>query len=573
MTFFTKSQDVQKAIGACRSHFMAAAGFSLFINVLQLAFPLFSLQVYDRALPSSSSMTLLMLTIMLFWSQIIMGALDYLRAGILMRMGVLIDRMLASRLYGIQVALSTLPSSGTRAQFLRDLDIVRQFLTSNGMHALFDAPWAPIFIAIIFLMHPLCGTLALVGALILLGLAIANELAVKTPLMESNGAATRNYALTDASLRNAEVIQAMGMLPGLLRKWSVDRHEIIGKQVVASRLAAQFTGATKFFRIFIQAAIMALAAYLVIDKSMTIGGMFAVSLILGRALQPVEQVIGAWKGFVTARESYQRLNGVLTKAGPLTEAMPLPAPEGSVIVDRVVFTPQGSDRPILKGVSFALAPGESLGIVGPSAAGKSTLARMLVGVWRPTSGVVRLDNADIAAWERSDVGRHIGYLPQDIELFSGTVRDNIARFTDAPPEAIIEAAQKAGVHDLILRLPKGYETEIGDAGAVLSGGQRQRIGLARAVFGRPRLLVLDEPNSNLDVEGEEALRNLILRLKSEGVTVVVIAHRNHILSAVDKILILRDGAVDIVGPRAEVMAKMMGQASPMPQRTVVGSSS
>ncbi|MEJ0067927.1 MAG: type I secretion system permease/ATPase [Pseudomonadota bacterium] len=446
------------------------------------------------------------------------------------------------------------------AQLLRDLDSFRQFLTGPAVHAIFDLPWMPIYVAILCLLHPLLGLVALAGAVVLLLLAGLNELLTGRPLRRANEAALRSYGFTDAALRNAEVIQAMGMQPGLLARWERDRREMLGYQAAASDRNASLTALIKLCRLFLQSLILGVGAWLAIDHAVTPGVIFAGSLLMGRSLAPVEQVVGAWKQFVAARQAYRRVRKLLIDEPGRGFGMQLPRPQGRLSVERLVFAPPGSDKPLIKGISFELPAGQGLGLIGPSAAGKSTLARLLVGAWKPNLGHARLDGADVYDWNRADFGRHVGYLPQDIELFAGTVRDNIARFQDASPADIVEAAQKAGIHEMVLRLPNGYETEIGDGGAALSGGQRQRIALARALFGNPRLLVLDEPNANLDAEGELALAQTLADLKAAGTTLVVIAHRPAILGSVDKILVLRDGAVEAFGPRAEIVARLAGAA-------------
>jgi PrtD family type I secretion system ABC transporter len=425
-----------------------------------------------------------------------------------------------------------------------------------GIHALFDLPWAPIYLLVIFMLHPILGGFSLGCALLLILMALINERLVRPPINESNEAASKNYAFTEMSLRNAEVVQAMGMTEGLLRRWGRDRVRMIGRQVAASDRAAVMSSLIRFLRLAMQSLVLGLGAFLVIERSITVGSMFAASILLGRALQPVEQIVGSWRGLVSARDAYYRVRDLLA-ANPLRQSrLELPRPVGHLSVEGLTYVPPRSNKPILKGVSFRIEPGEVIGIIGPSGAGKSTLVRNIVGVLRPNAGAVRLDGADIATWPRQSLGQYIGYLPQDVELFADTVASNVSRFQQVRGENVVKAAQTAGVHDMILRLPDGYETQVGEGGQTLSGGYRQRIGLARAVFGSPSIVVLDEPSSNLDAEGEAALSECIMRLKKNKVTVILVSHRPSTVAVVDKILLLIDGVVEAFGPRAEILARL-----------------
>ena len=415
-----------------------------------------------------------------------------------------------------------------------------------------------MFILVIWLLHPWLGVLALLGAVLLFALALGSEIVMRAPLGEANERWLAAQRRGETALRNAEVVHAMGMLPALLRRWHADNDRVLDQQAQAGDRGAAIVGMAKFLRLFLQIGVLGLGAYLVLRGELTGGGMIAGSILLGRALAPVEQAIGAWKGLVGARASHDRLQALLRRQRPAAPAVRLPVPEGRVSVERLVFAPPGGDRPILKQVEFELAAGEVLAVIGPSGSGKSTLCRLIVGIWPPTSGHVRLDGAEVHTWDRGDFGRHVGYLPQDVELFAGTVRDNIARMSEAPDEAVIEAARLAGAHDMILRLRGGYGAEIGAHGAVLSGGQRQWIGLARAMFGQPRLVVLDEPNASLDQAGEAALIDAIGRLKAQGTTVILVAHRPSLLVHVDKLLVLREGAGVLFGPREEVLPRLIG---------------
>lgn len=542
-----------------RGYFLTAAIFSLGINLLYLAAPIYMLQVYDRVISSGSLPTLVMLTVVLLMAFSALAALDIVRGRILARAGLRIERLLASRV----VTATMERASASGSQPLRDFDTVRSFVGGSAISAIFDLPWAPVYILVLSFLHPLLGLFALCSAIILGLMALLNEWMVRQPQKAANHASARNYAFTDMSMRNAEVVHAMGMTEGLLRRWSRDRNRFLANQIEASDRAGTMTSLIKFLRMSMQSLILGLGAYLVIERMATAGVMFAAMLLLGRSLQPVEQVVGNWRNFVSTRAAWLRVRELIAAVPFGERPLALPPPLGRLCVEGLTYAAPGNLKPILRGVAFQLMPGEVVGVIGPSGAGKSTLSRLLVGVLTPSTGVVRLDGADVARWPRDLLGRHVGYLPQDIEIFSDTIAANIGRFLEGADAEIIQAARIAGVHDVILRLPNGYDTQVGEGGAVLSGGIRQRIGLARAVFGKPSLIVLDEPNSNLDAEGENALAECIGYLKDQGTTVIVISHRMATLGAVDKILALRDGAVAAFGPRNEVVAKL---TRPVPSR-------
>jgi PrtD family type I secretion system ABC transporter len=548
------SSELNRQLRSVVPYLGTAGAFSLAINLLFLAGPLYMLQIYDRVVPSSSETTLVMLTLALLISYLALAGLDALRAQVLTRASVVLDRKIAAAVVTASIDHPSL--GGTRSQYLRDFDSFRQFVAGSGIHALFDLPWAPIYIGVIFLLHWSLGAFALVCGLVLVLMAVANEWLISRPLAAANVAAGRNYSFTEMSLRNSEAIRAMGMTPGLLTRWSSDRDQMLGHQVVASDRAAAMQSAIKFLRLSMQSVILGLGAYLVIERTVTAGTMFAASLLLGRALQPVEQIAGTWRGIVSARSALRRLHklfGAVVARGP---SLTLAKPSGRLSVEGLSYVAPGSPRPLLRNVSFELEAGEILGIIGPSGAGKSTLARHLVGVLAPTAGTVRLDGADVTAWSHSGLGEHVGYLPQDIELFSDTVANNISRFQAGDDKAVLEAARMADVHQLILRLPRGYETAIGEGGANLSGGIRQRIGLARAVYASPSLVVLDEPSSSLDADGDAALGDCLLQLKKKGVTVVMISHRPASIASADKLLFLKEGSVELFKPRHEVLANL-----------------
>ena len=553
----TRSTNVlEEALGALKRFFVTAGVFSFFINALMLVPAIYMLQVYDRVLVSRNETTLYMLTLIVIGFYVVMGGLEWLRSRLMVQAGLRLDAELNDKVLS-SAFRQNLRQSGTSAdQPLGDLATVRQFLTGNGLFAFFDAPWAPLFIGVIFLMHPLLGLVSAIGALVLLGLALLTEYRTQKPLAAANQAAIAANQYATNSFRNAEVIEAMGMFPALRTRWYALHSRMLALQAVASDRAGSISAATRFTRISLQSLILGFGALLVIAGEITPGVMIAASILMGRALAPVEQAIGAWKQFVASRSAHGRLKTLLADHTPREPRLSLPQPRGEYRVESVVAAAPGGSVPILKGVSLAIPQGTVVGVIGPSGSGKSTLARLLVGVWGAASGKVRLDGADVHAWDKAELGPWIGYLPQDVELFDGTVAENIARFGELDSEAIVQAATLAGVHDMILHLPQGYDTPIGNAGCALSGGQRQRIALARALYGNPSVVVLDEPNSNLDDVGEAALVAAVKQLKAAGRTVVLITHRTSVLSVIDSLLVLRDGQVHAYGPPAEVLAAL-----------------
>jgi PrtD family type I secretion system ABC transporter len=538
-----------------RPHFVAAAGFSLVINLLMLVPALFMLQVFDRVLTSRSAETLVMLSALAVGALVIMGYLDVIRARLLTASAVYLEKLLGPRLLAEMIRRSADPGRGEALHGLRDVGALRAFLTGQGVLALFDAPWAPLYLLVIYLFHPLLGAVALGGTLVMLALAILNERLSRRPLEAMQLDARRAGRFADQSIGNAEVARALGMVENLARGWESLSRKGLEHQLEANRSGSTFTSATRFVRQLLQVATLGVGAWLVIDQQTTAGVMIAATILLARALAPVESAIAGWKGLVDARAAYARIEQVTGEMPDESAATQLPAPKGALSVERVAFGFAGQDRPVIKQVSFQLEPGQTLAIVGPSAAGKSTLARLIVGLWKPTVGTVRLDVADIGKWARSRLGPHVGYLPQDVGLFAGTVAQNIARMGEVDSAAVIEAGKRARVHELVLRLPQGYDTPIGEGGTFLSAGQRQRVALARALYGSPRLVVLDEPNSNLDIEGEAALGEAVDGLKADGVTLVTVTHRSRLLATVDRILFLRDGVMEKFGPPAEVLGR------------------
>ncbi|MDR5875997.1 type I secretion system permease/ATPase [Halomonas sp. CUBES01] len=550
-----EATDLQRALKTCKGSFMSVGFFSMFVNLLMLVPPMYMLQVYDRVLSTQSVDTLVMLTLVVVFLFMVMGGLELVRSRMLVRVGNHLDTNINERLYSAMFRRSLVAQGSQSAQPLSDLTSLRQFLTGNGLFAFFDAPWVPVYLGVLFLFHPWLGIFATCAAIILLALAIANEKATKRLMAEANSEHIQAQNLANSNLRNAEVLHAMGMLPGIMGRWSKRHHEFLAKQSQASDRAGALTNTSKVLRLLFQSMILGLGAFLVLQAEMTAGMMIAGSIIMGRALAPIDQMIGSWKGFVSARGAYDRLNELLTQIPREERRMSLPSPQGKVDFEGVAAAPPGTRMATIRGINFSAAKGEHIGIIGPSAAGKSTLARVLLGIWPSQVGDVRLDGGVITQYNRDEIGPYIGYLPQDIELFDGTISENIARFGDINAEQVVAAAKKAGVHEMILELPNGYDTMISSTSGALSGGQRQRVGLARALYGSPVLVVLDEPNANLDDAGERALSQSIGQLKAEGTTLFVISHRTSVLKNMDKLLVMKEGQVSMFGPRDEVLAQ------------------
>jgi PrtD family type I secretion system ABC transporter len=553
--------ELDAALLAYRPDFLRAAGLSLFSNLMMLAPSLYMLQVYDRVLSSRSTTTLMMLTVILVVVLAVMGMLEKARANILQRVGIGLDQKLSAKVFDALLRRNLRAPEANAIQSLHDLTNLRQFLGGGGLVVLFDAPWAPIYIAVIALIHPILGIFALCAAILIFSLALVNERLSRQPLDEAQKNSMRAAALASGQLRNAEVAEALGMVAGLRGRWSILQEKVLALQALASERAGLVGGSTRFVRLTSQSLILGLGAWLAIDDQVTPGAMIAGSILLGRGLAPVEQAIAQWKGWLSARSAHERLHTLLGDYPTLPPAMPLPPPTGLVTVENVTAAPPGRDVPVLKGLAFRINPGDAVGVIGPSAAGKSSLARLLVGLWTPTSGHVRLDSADVSAWDKNELGPYLGYLPQDVELFEGTAAQNIARFGQMEGEQVVAAARHAGVHEMILRLPNGYDTPLGPGAGILSAGQRQRIGLARALYGEPRLVVLDEPNASLDDAGQAALAAALNELKRKGSTVVIMTHRRSVLAAVDKLIVLRDGAMVAYGPRDAVLEALAKEGS------------
>ncbi|MDM0025407.1 type I secretion system permease/ATPase [Variovorax saccharolyticus] len=544
------------ALRGFRSAFRNVGIFSAIVNLLMLVPSLYMLQVYDRVLASGNQTTLLMLTFMVIGTYLLMNGLELVRSFLLIRVGAQLDLKLNQRVYTAAFEQNLKRAGGNAGQSLQDLATVRQFVTGNGLFAFFDAPWFPVYLAVIFLFDWVLGVFAVAGTLLLVGLAWANEIVSRKPMAEANAMSVAAGNLATNNLRNAEVIEAMGMLPNLMGRWFQLHRRFLHLQGQASERAGVITALSKFARVSLQSLILGLGALLALEHRITPGMMIVGSILMGRALSPVDQLINVWKGWSATRSAYQRLVELLDANPPRRRGMPLPRPQGHLALDAVTAMPPGSAQPALLNLSFTLAAGEVLGVIGPSGSGKSTLARLLVGVWAATAGKVRLDGADVYLWNKDELGPQVGYLPQDIELFGGTVGENIARFGTVDAEKVVRAARLAGVHDLIQHFPRGYDTVLGDGGAGLSGGQRQRIGLARALYDDPSLIVLDEPNSNLDDAGEQALLAALAQLRQRGKTVVVVSHRTSILAVTSRLLLLRQGSVQAFGPTRQVLAEL-----------------
>jgi PrtD family type I secretion system ABC transporter len=553
--------ELGEALATCRGAFTGIFLFSGMSNILMLTGSFFMLEIYDRVLPSRSVPTLVALVLLaagLFMAQ---GILDLIRGRILVRIGARLDEILSGRVFDTIVRLPL--KVGGRSdglQPLRDLDNVRSFLSGAGPIALSDLPWMPFYIAICFAFHFWIGVTALVGALILVVLTLLTELLTRRPTKSATQYALSRNGLAETSLRNAEAVVAMGMAGRVAARWSTSNSKYMENQRRASDVAGGLGAISKVLRMMLQSGVLAVGAYLVINQQATAGIIIAGSILSARALQPVDLAIANWKGFITARQSWQRLERLLAALPARQAVMALEPPRKTLTVETASVVAPGGQKPVVQDVSFTLQAGNGLGIIGPSGSGKSSLARMLVGIWQPARGKIRLDGAALDQWTSEAIGVHIGYLPQDVELFAGSVAQNIARFEDdAEAETIVAAAKAAGVHDLIVNLPEGYETQIGEQGSALSAGQAQRIALARALYRDPFLVVLDEPNSNLDADGDEALAGAIIGVRKRGGIVVVVAHRPSAIAGVDLVLVMNQGRMQGFGPKDEVLSKVLAR--------------
>ncbi|MBV2235050.1 MAG: type I secretion system permease/ATPase [Sterolibacterium sp.] len=554
--------EIDEVLLGFRQSLLRVGGFSFVINLLMLTPAIYMLQIYDRVLVSRNGMTLLVLTLLVVGLFMLTGGLEWVRARLLVRVGTALDRRLSKRVFSASFLRNLQRAGGTPAQALNDLTTLRQFLSGAGVFAFFDLPWTPIYLLACFLLHPLIGLFALCAMLVLAALAWLNEIATHKPLQEANIHALIGAQYANNNLRNAEMIEALGMTDQIGARWAEQQQKVLALQTLASERGGTINATSRFIRMTSQSLILGVGAWLALDNIVSSGAVIAGSILMGRALAPVDQTIAVWKNWLATRTAYHRLAELLARHPARTVQLSLPPPTGQITLENIVLMPPGSDMAVLKGLALQIPRGNVVGVLGPSGAGKTSLAKALIGVWRPRQGHVRLDGADVADWDKRELGRSLGYLPQGAELLEGTVAENIARFGELQSESIVAAAKTAGVHDLILRLPKGYDTPVGVDGGQLSAGQRQRIALARALYGDPALLVLDEPNSSLDEAGELALAEAIRAAKARGSTVVVISHRPSVLAVVDKILLLRDGMLAAYGPRDDVINAMQQGAIP-----------
>lgn len=544
-----------------RNTFITTIVFSFCSNLLMFVGPLYMLQVYDRVLTSRNETTLVMLSVIAITLLVSYALLEFTRSRLLVRAGMQFDDVVASPVFHRVVKQQTaLPGSGAQLA-LSDIDKVREFMTGQGILSFFDAPWVPLFLALCFAFHPWLGFVATTGALVIFTLALTNEFATRGVLQEAGKASQGASHFASTTLQNAEVIRALGMEKQLTNRWLAKHGDVLRHQARASDRAGAIMASTKFVRMSLQIAILGVGAYLAILQEISPGIMIAASIVMGRALAPVEQAVGQWKQFVAARSSHKRLVALFNNVEADRERVELPTPKGKITVDQLFATVPGTRQPLLRGITFSVNAGEVLAIIGPSGSGKSSLVRHLVGAMVPAGGAVRLEGTELQHWDPDQLGKHLGYLPQDMKLFGGTVAENISRFEDDPKDAdIVEAATLSGAHDMIQTLSDGYDTNVGDGGMFLSGGQRQRVGLARAVYGGPSLVVLDEPNSNLDSVGEKALETCIQELKKQGKTVVLVTHKANLLTLSDKTLMLVNGAVEKFAPTRELFSQLQGQA-------------
>jgi len=559
--FFTRS-ELAAALWAFKSDFKMVGLFSFVANLLLLVPTVYLLQVYDRVLTSQSELTLLAVSLIALFLLGMLAVSEWSRSRVLVRAGVRFDQQLSTRVFNASFETYLGQSQGNPSKAFADLIQIRQFLTGNGIFAFFDAPWAPIYIVVTFMLHPLLGVLALLFACVQVALAWFGHRHTVAPSEAASKASSEVTAYLQSKLRNAEVIESMGMLDNLRRRWVGWQQSYVARSAEAQAINSRVVAWSKFIRYSQQSLSLGAGALLVIDGQLSSGAMIASNLLINRALAPIDQMVGTWRSAVGAYAAFKRLERLLEENPERDVNLSRVAPQGKVELRDVVATVPGRSTPILKGISYAAEAGTMTAILGPSGSGKSTLARVLMGIWPDTNGEVLIDGLPIQSWDRTDLGPHVGYLPQDVELFEGTIGENIARFREVDSEAVIAAARSTGLHEMILRFPKGYDTPIGEAGGLLSGGQRQRIGLARALYGDPVLIVLDEPNANLDDAGEAALLKTVQALKAKGKTVFLITHRGAALDIADRLLILRDGMVAACGPREGVLAAIRRAARP-----------
>lgn len=545
-----------------KQEFLVVGLFSMIVNLMMLAPSLYMLQVFDRVMSSQNEFTLIALSLITLFFFVIMAFGEWARSRLLVRMGTRMDEMLSSRVFSASFEARLNKTDQTATKAFSDLTNIRQFLTGNGIIAFFDAPWTPIYMVVLFMLHPLLGSVSLVGALLLSGMARLTDKLTMQPLEKAQDANLQVSTYLSSKLRNAEVVESMGMMADLRQRWLSRHQHYLHLNTRAHDLNHRIQAVTKFVRYTLQSLILGAGAILVIAGKLSPGAMVAASILMGRALAPVELVIGTWRGFSSARTSFKRLETLFTLHPERETGVFHATPKGHLLLQNVVANAPGRPTPILKGIDLEFPAGQVIGVIGPSGSGKSTLARVLLGIWPHVEGKILLDGEGLHTWSRQELGPFLGYLPQDVQLFEGSVAANIARFGTVDSEKVIRAAQMAGVHDMILRLPNGYETPVGEVGNYLSGGQRQRVGLARAIYGDPSLIVLDEPNANLDDVGEKALINAITELKAMNKTIILITHRFNILGITDRILLLQQGSVQVYGPREDVIRILSPQPKP-----------
>ncbi len=558
MTFsgFFERSELTRALWAFRREFLMVGVFSMVANVLMLSPTLYMLQVFDRVMSSRSELTLLAMSLITLFLFGVMAFAEWMRSRVLVRSGVRLDALLGTRVFNASFDAHLAPSRVSPARSFGDLIQIRQFLTGQGILAFFDTPWTPIYMGVLFILHPMLGFLALFFAAVQGALAWFGHRRTVTPAEDASKASSESAAYLQSKLRNAEVLEPMGMVHNLRPHWARRHAHAQELQGRAQAITHRITAWSKFIRYSQQSLALGAGALLVIDGQLSPGGMIAANVLMSRALAPIDMLVGTWRGFIGARSAFRRLEALLAAHPERDPALSRVAPQGALTLRDVVAVAPGRAEPILKGVSVAVPQGTVTVVLGPSGSGKSTLARCMLGIWPDVSGEVLIDGLPIAGWDRNELGPYVGYLPQDVELFEGSIAENIARFGEVSPEKVIAAARSAGLHEMILRFPKGYDTPIGEAGHLLSGGQRQRIGLARAMYGDPVLVVLDEPNANLDDVGEAALVRAVQELKVKGCTVFLITHRPGIVAVADRVLVLRNGVVKADGPRDEVLAAL-----------------
>ena len=568
--FFNRS-ELTATLWAFRKEFLVVGILSFLANLLMLAPTIYMLQVFDRVLVSQSELTLLAVSLITLFLFGVMACSEWLRSRVLVRAGMRFDEQLSTRVFNASFDSYLNQASASPSRAFGDLIQIRQFLTGNGIFALFDAPWAPIYIAVTFFLHPWLGMLSLVFALIQAALAWFGQQRTIAPSEEASLANSETTSYLQSKLRNAEVLESMGMISNLQKRWNIQHAAYMHKNTASKSLVHRVTAWSKFIRYSQQSLALGAGALLVIDGQLSPGAMIAANVLMGRALAPIDQLVGTWQGFVGCRSAFNRLEKLMAQYPERDPALTRVGPTGEITLRGVFASAAGRATPILRNLSFAVTPGTVVAVLGPSGSGKSTLARVMVGIWPDINGEVLLDGMPIASWNRMDLGPHLGYLPQDVELFEGTIAENIARLGVVDSEKVIEASRCAGMHDMILRFPKGYDTSIGEAGNLLSGGQRQRIGLARAIYGEPSLIVLDEPNANLDDAGEAALLRTVQELKAKGKTVFLITHRPGAVAVADRLMVLRDGEIFADGPKEAVLTALRSSAPPPAPSSPLGS--